>query len=417
MTRRHSFHSFVCVSLRAAIAATIALAKIAASRNGSVRMQMFRNPAWLAIAAAGLLAACEESNRYVPPPPPQVGVSHPLKEDVTAYLQETGTLAAVNSVDLVARIPGFVQEIRYQDGTIVKKDAVLFVIEPAPYKAKLDQAVAQEDAAKAQLANSQAEFDRQGDLVKRQVSTQANYDKALAQRDTDKANLEQAQANTEVARINLGYTQVMAPFDGVVTARLVSVGEYVGANNTPTKLATIVQVDPIWVNFNIGEQAVQRIRAERAKQGITSNDVTTIPVEVGLQTDSGFPYQGHLDYAAPTLTANTGTLAVRGILRNPNATLLPGYFVRVRVPGPATERLLVPDTAIGSDQGGRYVLVLNADNAVEQRKVQPGQQVGPLRVIESGLDANDRVVVDGILRAIPGQKVDPKLQTIASPPK
>lgn len=380
-------------------------------------MHLFRNPVWFALAAAALLAACEESNKYVPPPPPQVGVANPLKESVTAYLEETGTLAAVNTVDLVARIPGFVQEIKYKDGSIVKKGTVLFVIEPEPYKAKLDQAIAQEDAAKAQLANSQAEFDRQADLVKRQVSTQANYDKALAQRDTDKANLEQAQANTEVARINYGYTQVMAPFDGVVTARLVSVGEYVGANNTPTKLATIVQIDPIWVNFNIGEQAVQRIRAERAKMGLTSNDVSTIPVEIGLQTDTGFPYNGHLDYASPTLTANTGTLAVRGIFDNPKASLLPGYYVRVRVPGPATERLLVPDTAIGSDQGGRYVLVLNADNVVEQRKIEPGQHVGPLRVMESGLKPDDRVVVDGILRAIPGQKVEPKMQTLAAPSK
>lgn len=375
------------------------------------------NPVWIVIAFAGFLAACEETNKYVPPPPPQVGVANPLRESVTAYLEETGTLAAVNTVDLVARIPGFVQEIKYTDGSFVKKGTVLFVIEPEPYKAKLDQAVAQEDAAKAQLANSQAEFDRQADLVKRQVSTQANYDKALAQRDTDKANLEQAQANTEVAKINYGYTQVMAPFDGVVTARVVSIGEYVGANNSPTKLATIVQVDPIWVNFNIGEQAVQRIRAERAKLGYTSNDVSKIPVEIGLQTDTGFPYAGHLDYAAPTLTANTGTLAVRGIFENPNAKLLPGYYVRVRVPGPASEHMLVPDTAIGADQGGRYVLVVNADNVVEQRKVEPGQHVGLLRVIESGLKPEDRVVVDGILRAIPGQKVEPKMQTIASPQK
>ncbi len=369
-----------------------------------------------ALAAAGFLAACEETNRYVPPPPPQVVVANPLRTNVIGYLEETGTLAAVNSVDLVARIPGFVTAIQYTDGALVKKGAPLFQIEPEPYKAKLDQAVAQEDAARAQLANSQIEFDRQADLVKRQVSSQANYDKALTQRDTDKANLEQAQANTEVARINYGYTQVLAPFDGIVTARLVSVGEYVGANNTPTKLATIVQIDPIWVNFNINEQEVQRIRAERARMGEITNDVSNIPVEVGLQTDVGFPYKGHLDYAAPTLAAGTGTLPVRGILQNANAALLPGYFVRVRVPGPGQERLLVPDVAIGADQGGRYVLVLNADNVVEQRPVTAGQQVGSLRVILDGLKVEDRVVVDGLLRAIPGQKVDPKPQTL-TPPK
>ncbi len=368
-----------------------------------------------ALTLAGLLAACEESNRYVAPPPPQVAVANPLSTKVTAYLEETGTLAAVNSVDLVARIPGFVTEIQYTDGAFVKKGAPLFQIEPPPYKAKWDQAIAAVDAAKAQLANSEAEFERQADLVKRQVSTQANYDKALAQRDSDKANLEAQQANAEVAKINYGYTQVSAPFDGIVSARLISVGEYVGANNTPTKLATIVQVDPIWVNFNINEQDVQRIRAERAKMGMTSNDVNKIPVEVGLQTDTGFPYKGHLDYAAPTLTSGTGTLAVRGIISNPNAALLPGYYVRVRVPGPGQERLLVPDVAIGSDQGGRYVLVLNADNVIAQRKITPGQLVGPMRVVLDGLKPDDRVVVDGLLRAIPGQKVDPKVETLTAP--
>jgi RND family efflux transporter MFP subunit len=368
-----------------------------------------------AIAAAGLLAGCEEPNRYVPPPPPQVAVANPLRINVIGYLEATGTLAAVNSVDLVARIPGFVTAIQYTDGAFVKKGAPLFQIEPEPYKAKWEQAVAAVDAAKAQLANSQAEFERQADLVKRQVSTPANYDKALAQRDSDKANLEAQQANAEVAKINYGYTQVSAPFDGIVTARLVSLGEYVGANGTPTKLATIVQIDPIWVNFNVSEQDVQRIRAERAKLGMTSNDVSNIPVEIGLQTETGFPYRGHLDYAAPTVTAGTGTLAVRGILENPKASLLPGYYVRVRVPGPGQEQFLVPDVAIGADQGGRYLLVLNADNVVEQRTIEAGQHVGPMRVILKGLKPDDRVVIDGTLRAVPGQKVDPKLETLKAP--
>ena len=374
-----------------------------------------RISAAFAIAVPLLVAGCDEPNRYVPPPPPQVAVANPLSTKVIGYLEETGTLAAVNSVDLVARIPGFVTAIHYKDGSLVKKGTLLFEIEPEPYKVKWEQAKAAEDGARAVLAQAEAEFQRRDDLLKRQVGTQADYDKALAQRDNDKANLEQAQANTELAKINYDYTQVKAPFDGVVTARLVSVGEYVGANNTPTKLATIVQVDPIWVNFNVSEQEVQRIRAERAKMGETSNDVSNIPVEIGTQTDAGFPHKGHLDYAAPEVAAGTGTLAVRGILNNPTAALLPGYFVRVRVPGPGQERLLVPDVAIGADQGGRYVLVINADNVVEQRPITAGQHVGPLRVILEGLKPDDRVVVDGLLRAIPGQKVEPKLQTLTAP--
>ncbi len=377
-------------------------------------MRRALNRCWLACVAPLFLLGCDEPNRYVPPPPPEVVVANPVRQNVIGYLKETGTLAAVNTVDLVARVPGFVQAIQYDDGAIVKKGAPLFVIEPEPYRVKLEQAKAAQDGADAALKQSQAEFERQADLISRQVSTQANYDKALAQRDTDKANLEQAQANTELAKINLDYTQVVAPFDGVVSARLVSVGEYVGANNTPTKLATIVQIDPIYVNFNVSEQDVLRIRAARMARGLNDEEIKKLPVEVGLQTETGFPHVGHLDYVAPTIAAGTGTLAVRGVLDNPKDVLLPGYYVRVRVPGPGREQMLVPDSALGSDQGGRYVLVVGADNVVQQRPVTPGQLDGSLRVIEKGLSPDDRVVVDGLMRAIPGQKVDPKPQPAAA---
>lgn len=369
---------------------------------------------WLPIAVSLFAVGCDEPNRYVPPPPPQVMVAPPIQQKFIGHLEETGMLAAVNMVDLVARVPGFIQEVQYQDGARVKKGAPLFLIEPEPYKLKLEQAKAAEDGARASLAKSQAEFERQADLVKRQVSTPANYDKALAERDNDKAALEQAGANTRLAAINLAYTQVAAPFDGVVTARLVSVGEYVGANNTPTKLATIVQIDPIYVNFNISERDVLTIRANRAARGEAGSDLEQIPIELRVQTETGYPHTGHLDYAAPSITQGTGTLAVRGVLSNTSGQLLPGYFVRVRVPGPGRDALLVPEAALGSDQGGRYVLVVNTNNVVEQRKVVPGPLDGAMRVIESGLKAEDRVVVDGLQRAIPGQKVDPKTRTASA---
>ncbi|MGE3869894.1 MAG: efflux RND transporter periplasmic adaptor subunit, partial [Pseudorhodoplanes sp.] len=216
------------------------------------------------------------------------------------------------------------------------------------------------------------------------------------------------------AAINYGYTQVSAPFDGIVTARLVSVGEYVGANGTPTKLATIVQVTPIYVNFNISEQDVLNIRTNIIKGRLTPEEFKKVPVEVGLQTEEGYPHRGTLDYAAPNVDASTGTLAVRGILENADRVLLPGYFVRVRVPLQSKPSLLVPDVAIGSEQAGRYVLVLNAENVAEQRKVAIGQREGELRVIDSGLKNDDRVIVDGLQRAIPGQKVDPQMQNLGA---
>jgi RND family efflux transporter MFP subunit len=208
---------------------------------------------------------------------------------------------------------------------------------------------------------------------------------------------------------------VKAPFDGVVTARLVSLGELVGANG-PTQLATIVQTDPIYVNFSISEQDVLHIRAEIRKLGITQAELEKVPIEVGLQTDKGYPHQGTLEYVSPRIDPSTGTLAVRAILKNPDGVLVPGYFVRVRVAADDLNSLLVPDAALGSDQGGRYVLVVNKDNVVEQRKVTTGPKVGDLRAIDSGLNPDDRVVVSGIQRAIPGQKVDPQMQTVAAVP-
>jgi RND family efflux transporter MFP subunit len=376
---------------------------------------MRRSRSWALPAfaiSAITLAACGEDNRYVAPPPPKVTVATPAQQQVTPYIEATGNTTAINTVNLVARVAGFVQEIKYSDGDFVKKGTPLFVIEPEPYKLKLDQAKGSQDSAEAALKQSEAEFKRQADLVSRQVSTPANYDKALAQRDSDRGNLEQAQSNTAQATLNFGYTTVLAPFDGVVTARQVSIGELVGVSS-PTTLATIVQLDPIYVNFTISEREVLKVREQARVRGLTVEEMKKIPVEVGLQTESGFPHKGTLDYAAPNVDQSTGTLQVRGILQNPDRALLPGYFVRVRIPGPPRPALLVPETAVGSDQAGRYVLVVGKDGIVEQRKVEVGLLSDGMRAIDKGLEPADRVVVAGLLRAIPGQKVEPVTQASA----
>ncbi len=364
----------------------------------------------LSLALALAVTACGQENSYVPPPPPKVTVQLPVQRTVTPYLEATGNAAAVNTVKLIARVQGYLQEIKYQDGATVKKGTPLFVIEPEPYKVKLEQAQSAEEGAQAALVNAQAEFNRQVQLQAKDVSTQANLDKARANRDTARANVEQAHANTQTAEINLGYTTVTAPFDGVVTARQVSIGELVGGDQ-PSELASIVQLEPIWVWFNLSERDVQRVRSSLAERGISAAElVNKVPIEVGLQTDTGYPHRGVLDYAAPSVNQLTGTLQVRGIFENSRHTLLPGYFVRVRVPMAGEQALLVPEVAIGTDQGGRYVLAVNGENVVEQRRVQLGQTFGDMRAVESGLKPDERIVVGGILDAIPGQKVDPQPQ-------
>ncbi len=368
-----------------------------------------------AIGAMAVLSACEQ-NTFVPPPPAKVDVAVPVQRPFTRYLEATGNTAAVKNVDLVARVQGFLQSINYKDGAFVKEGTSLFTIEPETYKLKLEQAQAAESGAQASVRQTEADFKRQQELVQRQAVSQATLDNSTSARDNAQANLLQAQVNTKIAAMNYGYTNVTAPFDGVVSAHLVSVGELVGASS-PTQLATIVSLDPIYVNFNVNEQDVLRIREEARRRGLTPDDLRQMPVEVGLQTEAGFPHKGKLDYAAATLNQSTGTLPVRGVLPNSDRALLPGFFVRVRVPMDQVQNaLFVPDASLGSDQAGRYLLVVNGENIVEQRKVRVGPLDGGLRVIEEGLKPDDRVITAGLLRAIPGQKVDPQLKTIEAPP-
>src|SRR5262245_39642326 len=390
---------------------------VAARRFGNTRLGLRwrkRKRRWPSVGCALvllLLPGCDQRNKFVAPPAPKVSIQVPLQKMVTTYLEATGSAASENSVNLIARVQGYVREIKYQDGTPVKKGTPLFVIEPEPYRVKLQQAQAAEEGAKATLVQAEAEFDRQRELQLKQVSTQANFDKARANRDTAHANVLEAKANVESAEINLSYTQITAPFDGVVTARKVSVGELVGGDQ-PNQLATIVQLHPIWVWFNISEQDVQRMRAALAEHNQTVGQlINKVPVEVEAQTETGYPHQGVLDYVNPTVDPSTGTLRVRGSFHNRGNALLPGYFLRVRVPLLPKSALIVPETAVGTDQGGRYVLVVNNDNVVEQRRVQLGEAVGQMRIIDNGLAPADRVVVAGIQDAIPGAKVNPEVQT------
>ncbi|HEV3246360.1 MAG TPA: efflux RND transporter periplasmic adaptor subunit [Beijerinckiaceae bacterium] len=358
------------------------------------------------------LAACNE-NRYVPPPAPKVSVAHPSRQEITHYLETSGNLASVNSANLVARVTGFVQEIKFIDGATVKAGQPLFVIEPEPYENALAQAKAAEAGAAATVTQAQADYVRQTELQGKEFASKATLETSTATRDSALAVQRQRQSDTKQAEINLSYTQVKAPFDGIVTARQVSIGELVGMGN-PTVLATVVQLDPIYVNFNVSEQDVVRLRAGIRRRGMTETDLRQIPIEVGLVDETGYPHKGTLDYAYPGVTSSTGTLAVRGVLPNGDRALLPGYFVRIRVPlSKEPDALLVPDQAVGTDQGGRYVLVVGKDSVVEQRKIETAEALGDLRVVTQGLSADDNVIVSGIARAVPGQKVDADPQTLA----
>ena len=376
---------------------------------------LYRSLILLLVAAA--LVGCKPENKFQPPPPPEINVAKPLQQQVQPFEVLTGNTVAFNTVDLVARVEGFLTAIDYTDGGYVKKGDLLFLIEQTMYQAKVKEAQAELDSAKAQLANAEAEFTRQETLLRQNVTAQNTYDQAKAKRDSARANVENQEGNLTVAQTNLGYTSVTAPFDGIVTKHLISVGELVG-NGVATKLATIVQLDPIYVEFNMSEQDVLNIR-DKLKKRLTVEELSKIPLDIGLMDEEGFPHQGFLNYVSPEIDPMTGTILVRGLFNNPNRDLLPGFFTRIRVPTAqgSTSDFIIPDRVIAEDQAGKYVLVVNKDNVVEQRRVTLGQLlVGGLRVIATGLTADDRVVLTTNGRAVPGGKVVPKETSIATPP-
>jgi RND family efflux transporter MFP subunit len=347
-------------------------------------------------------------------PSPPVSVAKPRLQSVSNSVEITGNAASVNAVKLIARVEGYLEKQHYEDGAFAKKGDLLFTVQQDQYKDQLTQAQAQVLAAQAALSYAKTELVRYAALVKQDAATQTEVDKWHYQRLTADAQLLGARAQVALAQLNLGYTEVRAPFDGIVGKHLTDPGNVVGGGGQQTALAEITQLDPIYVVANLSEQDVLKIRTNLSQHRLTLPDLHKVPVDVGLSDESGFPHQGTIQYVAPALDPQTGTLLVRGILANPDRTLLPGFFVRMRLPMGKVDRnaLLVPDRALQEDQGGRYLLVVNKDDVVERRYVQLGELVGALRVITSGLKPDDRVVVADLWRASPGTKVTPQLTAV-----
>jgi RND family efflux transporter MFP subunit len=378
------------------------------SRQGVAFGQIRSVMAWgIASLLLVTLGACQEKTAYKPPPPPRVTVSKPVRQEVTDYLELTGNTQPVNTVQLRARVQGYLEKVFFQDGQVVKKGQPLFQIERDTYVAKLKQADGQILSQQARLKHAKTEFARFSSLVQQRAAAQTDVDQWRDARDSAEGALREAKAARDLARLDLDYTLVTAPFDGRIDRRLVDPGNLVGAGEN-TFLAQMSQLDPIYVYFTVNDLDLRRLMGETG--GIPGQTrFKKLPVLVGLPNEEGYPHQGYLDFAAVSLTTTTGTLLLRGVLPNPDGKILPGLYARVRLPvEEQSAALLVPQKAVGYDQIGSYVLVVNDKNSVERRNVKTGPVVNGSIVIDEGLTGNESVVVEGLLYAVPGREVTPE---------
>jgi RND family efflux transporter MFP subunit len=296
---------------------------------------------------------------------------------------------------------------------------VLFTIDPRPDQAVVENAKGRLGRHQAQLGRAKREYQRNLTLFKQNAASEANVVKWKSEMEESRAAVISAQAALDKARLDLSYCTIRSPIDGRISRRMVDIGNLVGAGEK-TLLTTVRQGSPIYAYFSINERDLLRVMKMARKEGIPADNPDKIVLELGLANETGFPHEGHLDYADSTVDPNTGTLELRGVFPNPGPPyfILPGLFVRLRLPVAERENaLLVTERALGLDQGGRYLLVINNENKVEQRHVKIGALRDGMRVIEEGLEAEDMVVVKGIQRAIPGAKVTPQQAQAEEPAK
>ncbi|HTX05585.1 MAG TPA: efflux RND transporter periplasmic adaptor subunit [Steroidobacteraceae bacterium] len=377
----------------------------------------------LAAAAAATvltLSGCSREalaeHAATPPPAPQVTVARVITRNVTDSETFSGRFDAVNHVDVRPRVTGYISSVDFVDGTVVHKGQVLFVIDPRPYEADYQRAEAELDQARAQAALARAERLRAVNLLAAHAISKDEFDTRTANARQSAASVEAAEAAVEAAALNLGFTRVTAPITGRVSRAIVTAGNLV--TNGQTLLTTIVSLNPIYVEFNADEQAYltfEKYAGTEAHNGASGGvsagpDALGNAVYVGLEDEDGYPHEGRLVFMDNSLDAETGTIYARALLANPDGHFIPGLFARVKLIGNEHYRaVLINDSAIGTDQTLRYVLLLGPDNKVAYRPVELGPMVDGLRVVRSGLEPGETIVVNGLMRVRPGMQVTPQL--------
>lgn len=356
-----------------------------------------------ALLAVLFLTACDKKAPAKVGPPPAVTVAKPVSQDVRSFEIFDGNLAAYLSVDLEARVPGYLTKIAFEDGAPVKKDQLLFVIEQ-------DQYAQQVKLTKAVFEEAKIEITRQKALLKDNATSQSAVDKAMSV-------YLQSEANLKLAEINYGYTEVRAPFDGLMGRHLIDVGNYLGSSPQGVKLATIQKIDPIYVYFSINERDLLKYQKRYVNEKERKSQVNKLPVHVQLQGEEGYPHSGTLDFAANLLSTSTGSLQLRAELPNSNYSMLPGLYAKVRAEyGEPRLAVLIPNSSVQTDQQGDYVFIVDEAKKASRRNIKRGQQFGALVEVTSGLTASESVIINGFINVRDGLEVNPELSTVAPLP-
>jgi RND family efflux transporter MFP subunit len=367
-----------------------------------------------------LLAGCSESpqGQASAPPPPAVTVANPVKRVVIDEDEYVGRFVAVDSVEVRARVSGYLDRIDFTDGQMVKQGDLLFTVDKRPFQTTLDQAKANLAQARANLAFAEADLARGAQLVRERTITEQTFDQRTQTKRVAEASVQAQEAAARQASLDLEFTELKAPVAGRIGDRRVTPGNLVtgGTAGNTTLLATIVSTDPMRFEFTFDEASY--LRYERLAHGgrdMTSRD-SSVVVALKLIDEQDFQHQGRMDFVDNVIDRSSGTIRGRAVFSNPDGVFTPGMFGRIRVPGsPSYTALLVTDAAIGTEQTRKYVLVVDSDNVVRMKYVTLGQSFNNLRVIKTGLQESDRVIVNGLMRARPGQKVNPQNETPPAP--
>jgi len=364
----------------------------------------------LVVGALTALPGCKEAGNAAGKQagsPPNVKIAQALNQEVTEWDEFTGHIDAVESVDVRARVSGYLEKVNFKAGDKVKKGDLLFVIDPRPFKAQLNYAEAELERAKSKRDLAKNDRERAERLFRAKAISEEEHDARGTGLFEAEAAVKSAEANVYSAKLNLEFTQVRAPIDGRIGRELVTEGNLVSGD--ATLLTFIVSTDPVYVYVDADERSVLRYKRLAGQNGIAAQT----PVRLAVADEDGFPHDGKLDYLSPREDAATGTVSLRGVFTNADGLLSPGFFARMRVRGSAPyQALLLPDRAIATDQAQRFVWVVNRDSQVEYRKVGLGAHIGQSRVISEGVKPDDWVVVDGLQKLKPGIKVNPEKTAI-----